>query len=126
MATETWPATLPQQLRRQGYRQARGDNRIITPTETGPPKRRRRSTAAIGSLRGSMTLSYDQVQTLSTFYDDTLNDGVDSFNFPDPLGIEPDDPNDPFPTIDVFFRSPLSWGSNGAKFTVTLNLAVNP
>ena len=62
----SWPPTLPQQLSRQGYGESLPDNVIRTTVDAGPEKRRRRFTAAVKPLRGSMVLTSVQLETLET------------------------------------------------------------
>lgn len=83
---DVWPASLPQRLEREGHSQGPADNRIKSQPETGPAKRRRRSTAAVKPLSGRMTMSAAQFTAFETFYEMTLAEGALPFTFPDPMG----------------------------------------
>lgn len=78
-----WPATLPQRFERRGYKESPADNRLSAKTDTGPPKKRRRSTAGIKIHSGTMKMTRAQTELLETFYYDTIQE-VLTFNFPHP------------------------------------------
>jgi len=74
-AVATWPTTLPQYPRRDGYTFKPGSNVIESETETGPPKRRRRATARIDRFGCSLVLDADQWTEFYEFYHSILEDG---------------------------------------------------
>ena len=124
MAGETWPASLPQELLQRGYSQREGDNVLRSQTDVGPPKRRRRFTAAIGKLSGQLMLNHADLATLLNFYKNDLKDGSLSFLFPDPL--RPSSGQRMNDMITVSFAGVPSRSSIGALFLVSLRFDVEP
>ncbi|OCC01717.1 hypothetical protein BA190_27535 [Labrys sp. WJW] len=82
----SWPATLPQLFNRQGFAYAEGDGRLMSDTDTGPGKVRRRTTAAVDIMKGQMTVTLDQLQTMRDFIRNDLVGGSLPFQIADPLG----------------------------------------
>ena len=82
----TWPGSsvLPQVMEYNSYTETMPNNVLRTKMGVGPPKLRRRATAAIRPLSGTMVLTSTQVVALDTFYTSTLNDGVTSFDWTRP------------------------------------------
>lgn len=80
---DTWPSELPQCFV-VGYSDGAADNLIETDPETGPPISRRRSTAAVRPLSGSMRMTRAQLAILKAFFDTTLLSGSLPFAFTDP------------------------------------------
>ena len=81
-----WPVGLPQQVAVTGYQGAPRDNRIDTKMETGPPKSRRRSTAAMEEITcGQELLTKAQIAILQAFYETTLLSGTLPFDWVHPL-----------------------------------------
>ena len=118
MATEDWPASLPQDLRRSSYRQALKDNVERFQPDTGPAKRRPRFTSETRPLRGDVVLNPTQLDTLRDFYEDNLGFGNVAFNFPDPLSVG---------TLEVKFLTPPAWRPfRGATVIVALDLEIQP
>ena len=118
MASVTWPASLPQEIRRQGYRQALRDNVYRFQPDTGPAKRRPEFTSESRPLRGSIVLNPVQLDTLREFYEVTLGFGNAAFDIPNPLGSG---------SLEVKFREPVSWRPfRGASVIVTLDLEIQP
>lgn len=72
MSYPAWPGTLPQVFEEGSYQEALTDNTIRTKMDVGPDKVRRRSTAVVEKIRGTMTLDQTQWGTLRTFYYTTL------------------------------------------------------
>ena len=115
----TWPATLPQQLSRQGYSESLPDNVLRSEVEAGPEKTRRRFTAAPYPIRGRMMLTFTQAAELKRFFREDIADGANSFTFPDPL--------DNTTMLNVRLASPPSWGTPGGdNIDVRLNFTVIP
>ena len=81
----TWPASLQQVLNEQGFTYEIGDTAIRSEMETGMPKVRRRFTKPINKLSCSILLNISQYSTFSVFFNTTLNGGVNTFNFNNPL-----------------------------------------
>lgn len=93
-----WPATLPQRFLTADYSDTLPDNVIITQMDAGPPKRRRKTTANIRTLSGSMIMTADQWDDLVAFFQDTVKETL-PFNLPEPG-------NDETGTLEVVFSRP--------------------
>lgn len=78
----SWPQELGDQL--VGVSTRRQDVRIRTQMDTGPPKVRRRFTAAITRISVPLTLRGSQKQVFDDFYINDLVDGVTTFDWQDP------------------------------------------
>lgn len=109
----TWPATLPQQFRQDGYTRAMPDNLLRSSMDVGPAKVRRRTTANVGPTSGQMLLTYAQKQILEDFYRDDLFDGALPFDFPD---------WDETVREFRFTRPPSFINTGGDQWMVSLNL----
>jgi hypothetical protein len=79
-----WPATLPQSFLVQGFSEMMPNNVIRSKMDVGPPKVRRRSTAAPTELMGRQAMTLTQTETLDTFYKDTTAYGSQEFTWDDP------------------------------------------
>ena len=82
----SWPGSsvLPQVMEYNSYHETMPNNVLRTKMAVGPPKLRRRATAAVRPLSGSMVLDSTQVTILDTFYTSTLSDGVTAFDWTRP------------------------------------------
>ena len=120
MTLPAWPAYLPQELDRRGFREAMPD--IQRSSADGPEKRRRRSTATPYPLSGQMLMNGQQWQILKYFFDFELQGGVLSFDFPDP-----DRDDGAAETIRVSFDQPPSrTNPGGDNYWVRLRFLVQP
>lgn len=81
----TWPSTLPQSFDSNSFEEGLPDNRLEHDMEYGPPKRRRRTTANVYPLSGTMLLDDTQWAALKTFFKTTVAE-VEAFDFPNPDG----------------------------------------
>jgi len=88
---ETWP--LPYEVLQNGFSQNASDNTIRTKMEAGLDKIRKRYTSQIRNLNVQMQITHAQYITLETFYNTTLQFGVNRFNYPDPIYQKDDDPD---------------------------------
>lgn len=108
----TWPASLPQALH-IGATEQRQKAFIRSEMETGPHKQRRRFTAASRFIRGSLLLTKAQRATFDTFYETTLGEGADEFDWVDP--------NDNSTTVSMRFTAvPQKQAVNGGATGVSL------
>lgn len=80
----SWPATLPQAFEQDGYSEPFASNVVRTEMDVGPPKVRKRYTAAVKQFAGLMYLTETQAETLETFYETTTNWGSDAFDWVHP------------------------------------------
>lgn len=78
-----WPATLPQE-QFVGLAEQRQDARLRTQMDQGPPKMRRRFTAAVKRFTVPIVLTGAQKQAFDVFYATTLQAGVLPFDWEDP------------------------------------------
>lgn len=81
----TWPATLPQRPLREGFQEQTVDILLRSPMDAGPPKTRPRYRSAPRDFALPMVLTTAQRATLETFYETTLNFGVDPFDWVHPV-----------------------------------------
>ena len=115
----SWPASLPQQLSQRGYSESLADNVIRTSVDAGPEKRRKRFTAAVRPLSGSMVMTSAQIDTMTTFFDTDLASGA--------LAFDLNAPRDQTTTLSVVFRQPPSWTNlGGDSYAVTLEMEIQP
>lgn len=72
MSLPTWPSTLPQVFQQSGYSETPPDLLVRTQMAVGPPLVRRRATAGVRQIKGTMLLTVstlvDQVSILDDFY----------------------------------------------------------
>lgn len=80
----SWPGTLPQYMNAESYSEQPEDGRIRTEMDAGPDFIRRRYSATTTPFSGALNLTKTQVSTLETFYETTLNGGVDAFDWVHP------------------------------------------
>ena len=117
----TWPATLP--TYGAGLEDTRQAGFIRSPNEVGPPKQRRRYSATARQLSGSMLFTLAQRSTFEVFYQTTINEGADAFDFVDPADGS---------TVSVRFIEPpafthVSGGASGSELQLaSIALEVAP
>ena len=80
---QTWP--LPYEVLQNGFSQKASENTIRTKMEAGLDKIRKRYTSQIINLSVQMQITHSQYESLEDFYNITLQSGTDSFNYPDPI-----------------------------------------
>lgn len=88
MAAATWPSGLPQIPLQDGFNEKEGKATIDTPMDAGPPKSRRRFTAAPMPVEMQFLMTKEQKLLFQTFYRDTIASGSLRFNFTDPTEEE--------------------------------------
>ena len=82
--TAAWPVTLPPYPLQDGYSAGEPNGLISSPRDQGPPKVRRRHTAAVTPVQCSWKLSEAQKATLRAFVRDDLSGGALPFEWPNP------------------------------------------
>ncbi|OAN53899.1 hypothetical protein A6A04_13485 [Paramagnetospirillum marisnigri] len=118
MTIPAWPATLPQALQISGYSEAPPDVAIASQPDIGVAKLRRRSSNGPRPVRGNMTLTSAQVDTLLDFYEADLMGGTLRFSWRKP--------RDPLTSAEYrFVTRPEPQGGDGV-FSVTLDLEMLP
>jgi chitodextrinase len=85
-ATQVWPTSLPSVFQAQpGAVETAPDMMLETQMDAGPPKARRRFTAAPRPVTGTLVLTQAQRATLDSFYVNTLQGGVLPFEWTHPM-----------------------------------------
>ena len=88
MARAQWPTSLPKYFERESLNVVAQPNKIITRTEVGPTRSRRRSTLRIYRVTGNLFLTASQRDTLlNDFYHTTLGGGTQRFDWHHPWNI---------------------------------------
>lgn len=114
----TWPATLPQELLSSGFQQKAQSQVIRSDMDAGPPKVRRRFTAKVITIQGSIEINAAQYETLETFFDTTLNGGATSFDWTHPITGD---------TVSYRFKEPPTYSAVGpVLFRAQLTLEILP
>lgn len=111
----TWPTTLPQRVRRDGYAEEIADGRLKSETDTGPGKMRPRTSARPDPLTVTMRMTGAQLDILAAFIRDDLGRGSLPFTLPAVRGAG---------TWLVRFadRLPSTANAGGDRYNVTLSL----
>ncbi|KKK88167.1 hypothetical protein LCGC14_2745910 [marine sediment metagenome] len=111
-----WPAGLPQDPLLDGIQEASPDTRLVTQMEQGPPKVRRRFTAAERGIGMRMIMTTAQIETLDDFFVLTLGSGSLTFTWKHPRTGN---------AATYRFKDPPSWVPlSGTKWGVELALMI--
>ncbi|KKM24795.1 hypothetical protein LCGC14_1601510 [marine sediment metagenome] len=94
-----WPATLPQSPYLK-VTETRQSATLRSAMDAGPPKVRRRFTAAVRHIDVVMFLTGPQKTTFDTFFNTTISEGAVSFDWTDPISGG---------TVSMRFREPPAW-----------------
>ena len=76
MAGPNWPGTLPQTLEEASYSEGLADELLRSKVDVGPAKVRRRFTAGVERLKGTITVDATGWATLRTFFYSNLAAGA--------------------------------------------------
>ncbi len=119
MSTIDWPATLPDTLSLEGLSDRLPSGAIRTQMDGGPVKQRRRFTAAVEPITGSLVLTAAQTEILDAFWLTTTKMGTLSFNWTHPRKLT---------AVEMRFvaTSPPQYTPAGGLYSVTLELEVLP
>jgi hypothetical protein len=117
MTIPVWPSALPQNLQMNGYQEEAANLVITSQPDIGPAKIRRRSTAGVRPVKGNLTLTKTQLQTLLGFYNDDLLGGALRFSWEDPVHET---------SVEMRFVDPPGWTSRDGYFDVDLSLEILP
>lgn len=79
-----WPGGLPQFVN-ISPRRTRQNQILRSKNDAGPPKQRRKFTANLTTFDVTMTFTGAQMDIFDTFFDGTINGGVDEFSWVDPF-----------------------------------------
>lgn len=109
-----WPTDLPFFTSRPGYQRSGPQGHILrSEMDVGPPKRRRRTSAAPEAFSGKIErLTQVQLATFKQFYRVTLGGGALSFDAADPMTGE---------TRTYAFDGPYTVGAHRNKVDATLS-----
>jgi hypothetical protein len=119
LATPVWPSDLPQKLEQTTYSETLPSVTVRTEMDSGAPKVRRRFTAGIENIQGTMLLTRDEAETLDTWFNETLQGGAVSFQWKHPRRETED--------VEMRFLEPPSLAARGAiNFTASMSLEVLP
>ena len=118
MSVPSWPTTLPQQLFVNGYSQSFAETTIKSDMDAGPAKVRRRFTAGVEPVSGTMLLTETQLGYLRTFFVDTLLGGSLRFSWTKPPAHTT--------ACEMRFTAPPSWTKVEGDYEVNLSLEVLP
>ena len=81
----SWPAQLQQFINEDSFDHQIGDTVISSNSDSGPPKRRRRFSKGIDTFNVTIDLAYSDYTILKSFYETTINGGIDPFEFDHPI-----------------------------------------
>jgi len=117
-----WPTSLPDTFLLEGFSMTSADNVIRQDMGVGPPKMRRRSTAAIEPFSGRIVVndndSPSQLVTFNTFYKTTISGGAVSFTWAHPeTGAS---------ASIIFTAPPVKSPIGGGYWNIDMSLAVLP
>lgn len=85
MPNSVWPPSLPAFVLEEGFSESLADVVLETGMDVGPPKIRRRSTAASRPMKATVQMTAEQWGTFKTFFATTLKGGSLPFDWVDPL-----------------------------------------
>ena len=114
----TWPETLPQELLMEGYTESAPDLLLRSAMETGPSKVRRRATAGVRPVNGSILVTAAQLEIFKGFYNDDLMAGALRFDWLDPV--------DGTTAVEMRFKEPPAWSMEEGYYRITLALEILP
>jgi hypothetical protein len=83
MATITWPPALPQTFKRDSYQEEMIKNTIVSDFDVGPSGLRRRVTANVFIVTGSMFMTTDEWEDMSLFLTEETLERSLPFGFPE-------------------------------------------
>ena len=118
MAVPAWNVDLPTKLFVAGYGQSFPALTIKSDMDVGPAKVRRRFTAGVEPVAGTMIMTAAQLATFETFYNDTILGGSLRFSWTKP----------PVHTVacEMRFTEVPSWTKVEGEYEVSLSLEVLP
>ncbi|MET3611738.1 hypothetical protein ABID16_000043 [Rhizobium aquaticum] len=115
--TASWPNTLPQHFLREDFAGTSPDNLVASEMSIGPAKVRRRSTAAVSTMNGSMVMTDAEFTIFEAFVANDLAGRAKAFNFPHPRGGAP---------VLVRMTKSYTWVPDGIEWRVSIQLEVLP
>lgn len=119
MSVPAWPAALPQTLFVGGYGQTYPNVTIKSDMDAGPAKVRRRFTAGVEPVSGTMLMDATELAALDTFFTTTLLGGSLRFSWTTP----------PAHTVscEMRFTEPPTWTAvEPGTYEVSMSFEVLP
>ncbi len=111
----SWPSDAPAKFLIDGYRRDPIDTVLRSETDTGPGKRRNRSTLQRHNIAGAMAATDAQKVAIETFYTTTLVRGALSFDW-----VHPETGS----ACTMLFRDPPGFSPRGGGSRWTVSLAL--
>jgi hypothetical protein len=111
---QTWPPTeeLPQRFQQNSYTEGNINNLIQTKMDSGPTKRRKRTTKAYKPFSGTMIMSTEEKLIFEEFFTDEIAYGALPFTMPSPIeGV----------AWDVYLDNHSMKPINGTKWSVNMS-----
>ena len=119
MSVPAWDSDLPQELLVNGYGQSYPNVTIKSDMDAGPAKVRRRFTAGVEPVSGTMLMTAAQLATLDTFYNTILLGGSLRFSWTKPPAHSA--------ACEMRFTEPPAWTAiEPGTYEVSLSLEVLP
>jgi len=119
MSIPAWDNSLPQYLVAKGYGQSPPAVTIKSEMDAGPAKVRRRFTAGVSPVSGTMIMTAAQLATFDTFFNTTLLGGSLRFSWTKPPVHSA--------ACEMRFTEVPNWTSlGGDNYEVSLSLEVLP
>ena len=131
----SWPADLPQYVRRTDFRQTAPGGVLRTKTDTGPGKARRRFSSAPAPLSCSITVDLAGLARFRRFFEEELANGAKPFLMRDQefdgatlsdLETETGEPIDVVAQRIVMFAEEPAHTSFGMMFAISMSLSLMP
>ena len=76
MSIAIWPQDLPQRVLADGYQEGVRDGRLVQAMDKGPPKMRRRTSAAVKPVQAAMVVDFNGRARFERFWNDDTAGGV--------------------------------------------------
>lgn len=119
MASETWPASLPQNMLMDGYSHSAANNILRTNMDAGPAKQRRRFTSGPQPVTGKIFVNDTELETFKDWYVDDLLEGALRFDWVDQ--------DDGTTAVEYRFTSQPTWEPAGPGYWfINLPLEIMP
>jgi len=118
MSVPAWDNSLPQIFFVSGYSQSFSNVTIKSDMDAGPAKIRRRFTAGVEPVSGTMIMTAAQLATFDTFYNSTLLGGSLRFSWTKPPAHSV--------ACEMRFVENPSWTKVEDEYEVSLSLEVLP
>ena len=83
--TPNFPTELEQEFNEQGFNFVKGDTKIRSEIEVGPPKQRNRYTKSFDQITANILICMDNYNVFKSFYETTLDNGTLPFTYFNPL-----------------------------------------